>query len=262
MPRFAANLSFLYKEVPFLERFALAAEDGFKGVEWLFPAAYDMEAVAEQLTRHGLEQVLFNGPPGDWEAGERGIAILPGREAECRERFDQALELATRLRCPRIHLLAGLAPAGVDRQRLHDTYAGNLRHAAARARAHGVSVMIEPINPRSMPGYFLNTQAAARAIVAEVGAPNLQVQMDLFHCQIVEGDLARRIEAQLPFIGHMQVAGVPDRHEPDIGEVNYPWLFDRLDQLGYAGWIGCEYQPRGATRAGLDWVRPWLRAGG
>jgi hydroxypyruvate isomerase len=259
MPKLAANLSFLYKEVPFMDRFALAAEDGFRGVEWLFPAQYDMGRVAELLEANGLQQVLFNCPPGDWDAGERGIAILAGREAECRESFERSLEIAARLRCPRIHVLAGLVPDGVDRARLRQTYVENLRHVARRARTAGVEVLIEPINPRSMPGYFLNTQAEARAIVAEVGEPALRVQMDLFHCQVVDGDLVANIERQMPFIGHMQIAGVPDRHEPDQGEVNFPWLLERLDTLGYAGWIGCEYHPMGETRAGLGWAKRWLQ---
>ena len=255
MPRFAANLSFMYTEVPFLERFALAAEDGFAAVEWLFPTGLDLNAVAARLRTHQLQQVLFNCAPGDWESGERGLAALPGRELQCQALFAQAIEAARILHCPRIHLLAGIAPAGADRVRMRETYVTNLRAAAQAARAAGLMITIEPINPRDIPGYFLNTQAEARAIVTEVGADNLHVQMDLYHCQIVEGELATRIRDQMPLIGHMQIAGVPGRHEPDDGEINYPYLFRLIDELGYQGWIGCEYRPRSGTRAGLGWLK-------
>jgi hydroxypyruvate isomerase len=265
MPRFAANLSMLYNDVDFLDRFAAAARDGFKAVEFLFPYAYPTDVFAAKLKEHGLQQVLFNAPPGDWDAGERGMACLPGREAEFRANFAKALEYAQALNCPRVHAMAGLVPAGVDRATLHATYVANLRTAAAMAAPLGINVLMEPINPRDMPGYFLSRQDQAHAVVAEVGAPNLKVQMDLYHLQIVEGDLAMNIRRYLPTgnVGHMQIAGVPERHEPDVGEINYAYLFKVLDEMGYDGWLGCEYRPargaaQSATSDGLGWVKPWL----
>jgi hydroxypyruvate isomerase len=255
MPKFAANLSMMYNEVPFMERFGSAARDGFKAVEFLFPYAFEAGAIAGELQRHGLQQVLFNTVPGDFDAGERGLAAIPGREGEFLDGVDRALVYAEALRCERIHAMAGLMAAGADRARWRATYVGNLREAARRCAARGVTLLIEPINTRDIPGFFLNTQADAHAIVAEVGAPNLKVQMDLYHCQIVEGDLAEKIRRYLPGVAHMQIAGVPQRHEPDLGEVNYPFLFGLIDSLGYDGWIGCEYRPRAGTSAGLDWMR-------
>ena len=263
MPNFAANLSFLYTEHPMLERFAAAAEDGFRGVEMLFPYELPATTLAAQARAQGLQVVLCNVPPGDWTLGQRGFAAVPGSEALFRDSLLQALDYAVTLQCPALHVLAGLLPAGADRSRAAATYRDNLAWAVERARPAGVTLMIEPINPRDIPGYFLNQQAEAHAVCAQVctatGLDNLKVQMDLYHCQIVEGDLARRIEAHIAGIGHMQIAGVPDRHEPDSGEVNYPFLFSLLDRLGYAGWIGCEYRPRNGTRTGLGWLRPWLR---
>ena len=263
MPNFAANLSFLYTEHPMLERFAAAAEDGFRGVEMLFPYELPATTLAAQARAQGLQVVLCNVPPGDWSLGQRGFAAVPGSEALFRDSLLQALDYAVTLQCPALHVLAGLLPAGADRSRAAATYRDNLAWAVEQARPAGVTLMIEPINPRDIPGYFLNHQAEAHAVCAQVcaatGLDNLKVQMDLYHCQIVEGDLARRIAAHIAGIGHMQIAGVPDRHEPDSGEVNYPFLFSLLDRLGYAGWIGCEYRPRNGTRAGLGWLRPWLR---
>ena len=263
MPRFAANLSMLYNEHGFLDRFAAAAKDGFEAVEFLFPYAFAAQDLAARLREHGLQQVLFNGSPGNWDAGERGMACLPERVDEFRRSVEQALGYAESLRCPRVHLMAGLAPARADRAALRATYVANLAWAAQQAAAQGVDVVIEPINTRDIPGFFLNRQDEAHAIVAEVGAVNLKVQMDLYHCQIVEGDLAKKIERYLPTgkVGHMQIAGVPERHEPDIGEINYPYLFEQIDRLGFDGWIGCEYRPRltapGGTSAGLAWFQPY-----
>jgi hydroxypyruvate isomerase len=260
MPRFAANLSMMYTEHEFLDRFGAAAQDGFKAVEYLFPYAYDKAELVRRLAAHGLAQVLFNAPPGDWERGERGLACLPGREDEFRRSFiEQALPYAQALGCPRIHAMAGLAPAGADRAALRATYVANLAWAATQAASAGVQVLIEPINTRDIPGFFLNRQDEAHAIVAEVGAPNLKVQMDLYHCQIVEGDLAMKIRQYLPTgrVGHIQVAGVPERHEPDLGEINHPYLFALLDELGYDGHIGCEYRPRKGSSAGLGWFAPY-----
>jgi hydroxypyruvate isomerase len=258
MPRFAANLSMMFNEAPFLERFARAAAAGFRAVEFLFPYAHTPAEVAAALRANGLENALFNLPPGNWDAGERGLASLPGRETEFRESVERALEYARALGTRRLHAMAGLVPAGADRAAMRRTYVENLRHAARRAAAEGITVVIEPINTRDIPGFFLNTQAEAHAVVAEVGEANLKVQMDLYHCQIVEGDLAVKIRRYLPGVGHVQIAGVPERHEPDSGEVNYPYLFALLDELGYDGWIGCEYRPRGRTEDGLGWVRGYL----
>ena len=260
MPRFAANLSMMYAEHDFLDRFAAAAADGFAAVEYLFPYAHDSRVLAARLAEHGLQQVLFNAPPGNWEKGERGMACLPGREDDFQRSFvEQALPYAIALNSPRIHVMAGLLPEGADRTRLRSTYVTNLRWAAAQAAVHGVDVLIEPINPRDVPGYFLNRQDDAHDIVAEAGATNLKVQMDLYHCQIVEGDLAMKIRQHLASgrVAHFQVAGVPGRHEPDVGEVNYRYLFDLLDELGYAGHVGCEYRPHGGTSAGLGWFEPY-----
>ncbi len=259
MPRFAANLSMMYAEVPFLERFGAAAKDGFRGVEFLFPYAFEAGAIASALERHGLQQALFNTWPGDFDAGERGLASLPGREREFLEGVDRAIGYARALKCPRLHAMAGLLPAGADRAERRTRYVKNLREAARRCADAGLDLLIEPINTRDIPGFFLNTQADAHAVIAEVGAPNLKVQMDLYHCQIVEGDLAMKIRQYLPTgrVGHFQIAGVPLRHEPDLGEVNHPYLFELLDELGWDGWIGCEYRPRAGTTAGLGWFAPY-----
>ncbi len=264
MPRFAANLSMLYNEHEFLDRFAAAAGDGFAAVEYLFPYAYDPAVLARALADNGLQQVLFNAPPGDWDTGERGVACLPGREAEFRSGLAEALHYAEALGCPRIHVMAGIAPAGVERARLQDVYEANLAWAAETAAAAGRDVLIEPINTRDMPGYFLNRQDEAHRVVQAIAAPNLKVQMDLYHCQIVEGDVAMKLRQYLPTgrVGHLQIAGVPERHEPDLGELNHAYLFAVIDELsatcGWDGWIGCEYRPArgtvpGATSAGLGW---------
>ncbi|RYY96127.1 MAG: hydroxypyruvate isomerase family protein [Comamonadaceae bacterium] len=264
MPRFAANLSMLYPELDFPDRFEAAARDGFKGVEFLFPYAYEAHELAARLKGNGLAQVLFNAPPGNWDQGERGLACLPGREAEFRDGIAKAVAYAQVLACPRIHVMAGLVPAGTAREALRPTYVANLRWAAAEAAKHGLDVLIEPINTRDIPGFFLNRQDDAHALVAEIGAANVKVQMDLYHCQVVEGDIAMKIRQYLPTgrVGHFQIAGVPERHEPDVGEMNYAYLFDVIDRVsaecGWSGWIGCEYRPRqgaqpGGTSAGLDW---------
>lgn len=272
MPRFAANLSMLYPELPFLERFGAAARDGFKAVEYLFPYAFAAEEIQAQLKAHGLAQALFNAPPGGtdaasiahaWDvAGDRGTASIPGREAEFRAGIALALQYARVLDCPRIHLMAGMLPAGADRARHRATYIDNLRWAAAEAAREGRDVLIEPINQRDMPGFFLSRQDDAHAVIAEVGAPNLKVQMDLYHLQIVEGDVAMKLRQYLPTgrVGHLQIAGVPQRHEPDLGELNFDYLFGVIDELGYQGWVGCEYRPaRGATPGGTSEGLGWLR---
>jgi len=262
MPQFAANLSMLYPEHPFLDRFVAAARDGFQAVEYLFPYAFKTDDIAARLKANGLQQVLFNAPPGDWDAGERGLACLPGRDSEFRDGVHQALAYAQALACPRVHIMAGLVPAGTDRQALMPTYLANLRWACAQAAPLGIDLLIEPINTRDIPGFFLNRQDHAHEVLASVGAANLKVQMDLHHCQIVEGDVAMKLRQYLPTgrVGHVQIAGVPQRHEPDLGELNYPYLFSVLDELGYSGWVGCEYRPAagmqpGGTSAGLGWLK-------
>jgi hydroxypyruvate isomerase len=264
MPNFAANLSMLYPEHAFLDRFEAAARDGFEAVEFLFPYEHPAAEIAARLKANGLQQVLFNMPPGDWNAGERGTACLPGRESEFREGVTRALAYAQALGCPRVHVMAGLVPAGVQREALRPTYVANLRWAAERAAQQGVALMMEPINTRDIPGFFLNRQDHAHELIADIGAANVQVQMDLYHCQIVEGDVAMKIRQYLPTgrVGHFQIAGVPQRHEPDVGELNYAYLFDVIDevsaQCGWQGWVGCEYRPArgaqpGGTTAGLGW---------
>jgi hydroxypyruvate isomerase len=254
VPRFAANLTLQFNEVPFMARFEAAAKAGFKAVEFLFPYEYEAQDIAAQLQRHGLQNVLFNLPPGDWAGGERGLACLPGREAEFRAAVTRALSYAKVLGTPRLHAMAGLLPSGADPASYRATYIANLRHAAAEAARHGVMLLIEPINPRDMPGYFLNRQDDAHAIRAETGAPNLKVQMDFYHAQIVEGDVSDKLPQYLPQVGHIQIAGVPGRHEPDRGDIDYRRLFESLDRLGYDGWIGCEYRPAGVTEQGLGWL--------
>ncbi|ABF08718.1 2-dehydrotetronate isomerase [Cupriavidus metallidurans] len=259
MPRFAANLSMMYTEHDFLDRFAAAAKDGFQAVEYLFPYDHPAAEIRKRLDDNGLTQALFNAPPGDWGAGERGIAALPGRETEFRTEFAKALEYAAVLGNDRVHVMAGIVPADADHARCRSIYLENLAYASASAASHGITVLIEPINTRDMPGYFLNRQDEGQTICRQVGAANLKVQFDCYHCQIVEGDIAKKLERDFAGIGHIQIAGVPERHEPDIGELNYPYLFDVIDRLGYTGWIGCEYRPRGGTSEGLGWIKPWLK---
>ncbi|VTU38965.1 Putative hydroxypyruvate isomerase YgbM [Variovorax sp. PBL-H6] len=267
MPRFAANLSMLYPELDFLQRFEAAAKDGFQAVEYLFPYSCDPRELAARLSANGLQQVLFNAPPGDWEGGERGLACLPGREAEFRESLLKALDYAEALGCPRVHVMAGLVPESVEREAVQPTYIDNLGWAAAEAAKAGRDLLIEPINTRDIPRFFLNRQDHAHEIAEAVGAPNVKVQMDLYHCQIVEGDVAMKIRKYLPTgrVGHFQIAGVPERHEPDVGELNHPYLFRVIDevaaQCGWEGWVGCEYRPaRGAVARGTSDGLGWLRA--
>ncbi|MGH8787859.1 MAG: 2-oxo-tetronate isomerase [Cupriavidus necator] len=258
MPRFAANLSMMYNEHAFLDRFAAAAADGFRAVEYLFPYEHAATELRARLDANGLTQALFNAPPGDWAAGERGLAALPGREAEFRDAVGRALEYAGVIGNDRVHVMAGLVPADADRASHRAAYLENVAFAAKAAAAQGITIVIEPINTRDMPGYFLNRQDDAQAICKEVGAANLKVQFDCYHCQIVEGDIAMKLKRDMPGIGHIQIAGVPERHEPDLGELNYPYLFEVIDSLGYEGWIGCEYRPRAGTSEGLGWLKPYL----
>ena len=277
MPRFAANLSMMYPDLPFLDRFEAAAKDGFKAVEYLFPYAFAKDEITARLKANGLQQVLFNTPPGGadlagfnaaWGLGDRGTASVPGRESEFRAGFMHALDWADALDCPRIHAMVGLRSESASADAADATLISNLQWAALEAAKAGRDVLIEPINTRSVPGFHLNRQDHAHRIVQAVSATNVKVQMDLFHCQIVEGDLSAKIAQYLPTgrVGHFQIAEVPNRHEPGTGEVNWTHIFQTIDKVsaecGWDGWIGCEYNPvdasAGGTSRGLGWVRPYL----
>ncbi len=255
MPRFAANLTMLFTELPFLDRFDAAARAGFKAVEFLFPYAYKAEDIRRRLDANGLALVLHNLPAGDWDAGERGIACHPDRVDEFNAGVVRAIDYAQTLGVPQLNCLAGKAPAGVADALLHRTFIANLRHAAAALRTAGLRLLVEPINSFDIPGFYLNRTAQALAILAEVGAGNLFIQYDIYHAQRMEGELAATLEQHLPQIGHVQLADNPGRHEPGTGEINYPYLFAHLDRIGYAGWVGCEYKPATSTGAGLGWLK-------
>ena len=255
MPRFAANLSLLFTELAFLDRFRAAADAGFRGVEFMFPYEFEADDIRARLEANGLELVLFNLPPGNWDAGDRGIAIFPDAIDPFRDSVQRAIRYATALGCGQLHCLAGVAPAGADHRIMRRTYAENLRFAAGLCAEHGLKLLIEPINTRDIPGYFLDTSAKAADIIESVGAANLFMQYDVYHMQIMEGDLAPTIEKHLARIAHIQIADTPGRHEPGTGEINFAFLFDHLDRIGYAGWVGCEYRPRTTTRDSLAWFR-------
>jgi hydroxypyruvate isomerase len=254
MPRFAANLTMMFNEAQFLDRFGAARRAGFRAVECQYPYAHEPAEIGARLDQHGLSMALFNTPPGDREAGERGMAAVPGMEARFAEHLERALDYAERLRPGHIHIMAGIARGPSARA----TFIANLRRACARAPEQGF--VIEPINDRDLPGYHLSTTDDARSIIEDVGALNLRLQLDLYHCQIMEGDLTRRIEALAPLIGHVQIAGVPERREPDRGEFDFHHLMRTLDRVGFAGWVGCEYHPAGATEAGLGWFALYREA--
>ncbi len=260
MPRFAANLSLLYNEHAFLDRFAAAAADGFTAVEYLFPYEHPASELAVRLQQAGLRQVLFNAPPGDWAAGERGLLCRPEREADFCTSVELALSYAGPLGRPLVHLMSGLLPPGRSREQLKPLLVERLRWACAQAAEAGVTLLLEPINGRDMPGYFLNRQDHALELIEAVAAPNLQLQMDCYHCQIVEGDVATKLRRALKLgvLAHVQVAGVPLRQEPDQGELRVEYLLELLDELGYRGFVGCEYRPRAGTSAGLAWLRRWM----
>jgi hydroxypyruvate isomerase len=255
MPKFAANLSFLFTEQPFEQRFALAAAAGFTGVEYLFPYDWPAADIADWLQAAGLTQVLFNLPPGDWAAGERGLACLPDRRAEFIDSVECALDYAIVLDCRRLHCLAGIRPAGVADELLRQTYIANLRHAADRLATIGATLLIEPINSRvDMPGYWLDDVEQAFALRDAVDRDNVKVQFDCYHAQIIQGDLARTLTRHIEHIGHIQIADNPGRHQPGTGEIHYPYLFDLLDRLGYDGWVGCEYKPQTDSAASFAWL--------
>ena len=255
MPKFAANLSMMFNEAPFLDRFGAAAAAGFRAVEYLFPYEHPPEEIAKRLREHQLENVLFNLPPGDWAAGERGITCIPGREGEFRAGVEKALTYAISLGVRRLHAMAGLAPSNAAPEALKATYIANLRYAAEKFAPHGITLLIEAINTRDMPGFYLNTQAQSYAFCQAVNLPNVKMQFDFYHAQIMEGDLETKLRKYAPYWGHMQVASVPKRNEPESGEVNYPYLFRVIDEIGYAGWVGCEYRPAGKTLDGLAWLK-------
>lgn len=254
LPRFAANLTMLFNEVPFMERFAAAAKAGFKGVEYLFPYDFPAEELAKQLSTHGLTQVLHNLPAGDWGKGERGIAIFPDRVDEFKAGVTKAIAYAKALKCGQLNCLVGVMPQGADAKKHHDTLVSNLKFAASALKNEGIKLLIEPINTRDIPGFFLTHTKQAIDIIAEVGSDNLYDQYDIYHMQIMEGDLARTIEANLAKIAHIQLADNPNRNEPGTGEINYPFLYEFIDKIGYKGWIGAEYKPKTNTVAGLGWL--------
>lgn len=258
MPQFAANLSMLFTEVDFLERFAAAAGAGFKGAEYLFPYPYRREDLVRRLKANNLTQVLFNLPAGDWDKGERGMACHPDRVGEFQEGVGRAIEYARTLDCKQVNCLAGIAPVGVDPGRIRQTFVENLRFAADRLKEAGIRLLIEPVNTRDIPGFYLCHSRQALEIIDEVGSDNLWLQYDIYHMQVMEGNLAPTLERHLKRIGHIQIADNPGRHEPGTGEINYPFLFEFLDRIGYPGWIGCEYRPATTTEAGLGWCRPYL----
>jgi len=259
MPKFCANLTMLFNEHEFLERFAAAARAGFKGVEYLFPYPYPKGELVERLKRNRLTQVLHNLPAGDWAKGERGIACIPGREGEFQDGVGRAIEYASALGCRQLNCLAGIAPKDAPPERVRETLVGNLKFAAARLQEAGIRLLIEPCNTRDIPGFYLNRSQQALELIRDVGSPNLALQYDIYHMQVMEGDLAPTIERNLAAIKHMQLADNPGRNEPGTGEINYPFLFGFIDRIGYDGWIGCEYKPKAGTIEGLAWIKPYLK---
>jgi hydroxypyruvate isomerase len=258
MPRFAANLSMTFNEIDFLDRFAAARVQGFAAVEYLFPYAYPKADLALRLNGEGLQQVLFNAPPGNWEAGERGMAALPGREDEFHRAMETALGYATVLKCPRIHVMAGIVPPGQQAGTYRQVFERNLAWAAPLAKSAGVELLLEPLNPTDFPDYLVGSVAAACDIIAAIGSDNIFLQYDLYHAQMMQGQLAQTTRERFDLIRHMQIAGVPGRNEPDRRqEIDYPFLFSLMDELGYKGWVGCEYRPRVDTVEGLAWASPW-----
>jgi 2-dehydrotetronate isomerase len=255
MPRFAANLTMMFNEVPFLDRFDAAAKAGFTAVEFLFPYDHPAEEVGKRLKAAGLTQALFNLPPGNWEAGEKGFAALPDRFADLQQSLITALPYAQATGVKRVHLMAGIADR--DDPKAVAAFHKSLVWAAEFFSPHGLDVVIEPINPRNVPGYFLNDFGFARDVIRELEIPNLKLQFDIYHCQIIHGDVTMRLREMMPIIGHTQIASIPSRNEPDGEELNYPFLFDELDRLGYDGFVGCEYNPRARTTDGLGWFRPY-----
>ncbi|PKH20505.1 hydroxypyruvate isomerase [Enterobacterales bacterium CwR94] len=259
MPKFAANLTMQFTEYPFLERFAAAAQAGFRAVEFLFPYDYAPEVIKAELDKHDLQLVLFNTAPGNVELGEWGLAAVPGREADARRDIDRALEYALALDCPQVHIMAGVVAEGAEREPYCTTLIENLRYAADSFAQHGKRILLEALNPKAKPGYLYASQYQTLDLAARVERDNVFTQLDFFHAQLVDGNLTHLIREYAGRYQHIQIASAPDRHEPDEGEINYPWIFAQLDACGYDGWIGCEYNPRAGTVEGLGWVKPWLQ---
>ena len=255
MPKLAANLSMLFTENEFLDRFAEASDAGFHGVEYLFPYAFDAAEIKQRLAQYNLEQVLFNLPAGDWDAGDRGIATDPNRVGEFQAGVYLAIEYARTLNCTQLNCLAGITPVTVSAQQAHETFVANLQFAAAELAKAGISLVIEAINTRDIPGFFLTTTAQALAVIKATESTNIRVQYDIYHMQVMEGDIATTLSNNLVQIQHVQLADNPGRHEPGTGELNYQFLFKHLDDIGYQGWVGCEYKPATTTAAGLHWLR-------
>lgn len=258
MAKFAANLTMLFTDVPFLERFERAHKAGFKAVEYLFPYAFEPSTLAEKLEQFRFEQALFNMPPGDWDAGERGFASIPGREEEFQKSVEIALTYAQALSCKKVHAMSGIVDPSFTREEHINTFINNIRFAADRFAEHDIELMIEPLNNRDVPNYFIAHQREAAKLIRQVDRPNVKLQLDLYHAQIMDGDLTHLIQDLADVTGHIQIASVPTRNEPCEGEVNYPHLFNVLDESGYDGWIGCEYNPKNKTEAGLSWAASYL----
>jgi hydroxypyruvate isomerase len=259
MPKFSANLTFLFNELPFMHRFEAAAAAGFKAVEYMSPYAYEAKEIAAALSANKLQQALFNLPAGDWDQGERGLACMPGREAEFRAGVARAIEYAQALNCPTINCLAGIRPTNVSPETARATMITNLRFAASEMQRAGIKLVTEPINSFDIPGYFVNRTAEALSIIDEVGSDNLFVQYDVYHAQRMEGELANTLQKNIARIGHIQIADNPGRHEPGTGEINYAWLLPHIDSLGYDGWVGCEYKPATNTVDGLEWMHAFKK---
>ncbi|PSW18293.1 hydroxypyruvate isomerase [Photobacterium sanctipauli] len=257
MPKFAANLSMLFNEFDFLDRFEAAAKAGFQGVEYLFPYAFEQQALKQKLEQNGLKQVLFNLPAGDWEQGDRGIAVDPSRTEEFKSGVAMAIQYAKALECDQLNCLAGIVPEGVSTEQAEATFVSNLRYAAGELEKAGIKLIIEAINTRDIPGFFLTNTQQALAIIEQVGSRNIQVQYDIYHMQIMEGDLAQTLSNNLAQIRHVQLADNPGRHEPGTGEINYPFVLQHLDSIGYKGWVGCEYKPKSTTIEGLSWLNDY-----
>ncbi|TNG96859.1 hydroxypyruvate isomerase family protein [Pasteurellaceae bacterium USgator11] len=257
MPKFAANLSMMFTELPFLDRFEAAAKAGFKYVEYLFPYDYPKEQLKAKLQQNGLQQVLFNTAPGNVQAGEWGVSAIPGREADSQRDIDLALEYALALNCPNVHIMSGVVPPGENYAKYKQTFIDNVRYAADKFKPHGIKILLEALSPQVKPNYLTASQFQTLELVDLIDRDNVFVQLDYFHAQNVDGNLSRLTDALKGKFAHVQIASVPDRHEPDEGEINYQHIFAKLDEIGYDGWVGCEYNPRGVTTEGLAWFEQY-----
>ncbi|QPB43276.1 2-oxo-tetronate isomerase [Rodentibacter haemolyticus] len=253
MPKFAANLTMMFNEIPFIERFEAAAKAGFKYVEFLWPYDYAVETIKQELDKHGLQVVLFNTPAGEVSQGEWGVSAIPGREAQSHQHIDMALEYAIGLGCPNVHIMAAVVPEGEDKAAYQQTFINNIRYASEKFKPHGIHILLEALSPEVKPNYLLKSQYDTLAIVECAACDNVFVQLDYFHAQNVDGNLSRLTDKLKGKFAHVQIASVPERHEPDEGEINYEYIFNKLDEIGYQGFVGCEYKPRGETTSGLAW---------